>query len=207
MALLLWGPVEATCKGIPSCPSCRYLHVLLYSSLQFVPVSLISWRPGSSWADPRKARGPLRMQSSSLPACLVHLYGLDDSASARGWKSLSPHSWRVISKTHPASGEQGFSAFLESTAAGRGSSMGLDGSPLAACSYLNPHEPDLPGFLKHCREVTVSIFGGLPEPRPSLKLPHPRTGDPKAHDWTVLLFSSVETRALGFPASADDCLL
>lgn len=126
-----------------------------------------------------------------------------------GAGSLSPRSWRVTNKTHPASGEQGFSAFLESTstAAGRGSSVGVDGSPLAARSHLNPNEPDLPGFLKHCREVTVSIFEGLPEPRHSLQCPHPCTGDPKAHDWTVLLFSSVETRALGFPASADDCLL
>ena len=135
----LWGPVEVTCKGIPSCPCCQDLDVLLYPSLQFVPVPLISLRPRLLPGRSQESLRPLRMQSSSLPACLVQLYGLDDSVPARGWKSLSPHSWRVINKTHPASGEQGFPAFLESMAAGRRSSVGVEGSPFAAHSHLIPH--------------------------------------------------------------------
>lgn len=126
----LWGPVEVTCKGIPSCPSYQYLDVLLDSSLQFVPLPLISLRPGLLVG--RSQESPEAPENADFfpSSFLLQLYSLDDSAPARGWKSLSPCSWTVINKTHPASGEQGFSAFLESRAAGSGSSVGVDGSPL-----------------------------------------------------------------------------
>lgn len=78
------------------------------------------------------------MQTPSLPPCLSSCAVSTDSAPASAWRVLSPESWRVIKKRLPPSGEDGFPTF-EGREVGRGSSVGVDGSLLAASSHLIPH--------------------------------------------------------------------
>lgn len=130
------GPLRVICRSIPSCLPCQSLD-LLHASLPAVcgcshdlpEARLLIGRPQVGPEAPAVPSPSLQLAWCSCAVVMTQ-------ARAAG---LSPSSWRVTRKRLPPSGEQGFPAFPESRAAGRGSSVGVDGSLLAASSYLIPH--------------------------------------------------------------------
>lgn len=167
MGLPLWGPSGMICKGISSCPSCQRLEAPLHSSLQFVAIPMISPRPRLLMDRSRASTEAPRMQPPPQLACLVLSCNC----------AVSVHTAPIAAGGLSPSAEQGFPTFLESRTAGTGSSVGVDGSLLAANSDPTPQEPDLPGFLGHPGEVTARIFCGPPGPRVAS---HPLVGGPQS---------------------------